>query len=149
MGRTQREYPACSLEGLETASRAELNLWFEEEFGRTPAPRSSLEFLRQNLAWALQARALGKQPRKSKKKLIGALQRALGGSKQHKHLYGPGTRLVREWQGNVYEVTILDAGYAWEGRIYPNLTRIATEITGTKWSGPRFFGLMGGGNGNP
>ena len=48
---------------------------------------------------------------------------------------------MREWQGKVYEVTILDQGYAWEGRVYPNLTRIATEITGTKWSGPRFFGL--------
>ncbi len=147
MGRKRREYPACSIEGLETASRADLNTWFEEEFGHAPAQRSSLEFLRQNLAWTQQARSMGKQSPKLRRQLINKLERALGGSKQHQHLHGPGTRLVREWQGKVYEVTILDKGYAWEGRVYPNLTRIATEITGTKWSGPRFFGLTGSSNG--
>lgn len=90
---------------------------------------------------------MGKQSPKLRRQLINKLERALGGSKQHQHLHGPGTRLVREWQGKVYEVTILDKGYAWEGRVYPNLTRIATEITGTKWSGPRFFGLTGSSNG--
>lgn len=143
MARRKRHSPACSLETLKEASRTELNTLFEEEFGRVPASRASLEFLRQNLAWTTQARALGQEPRKRRQQLIKRLNQALAGGKQHQHLNSPGTRLVREWQGNVYEVTVLDRGYAWEGRIYPNLSRIANEITGTRWSGPRFFGLKG------
>ena len=98
--------------------------------------------MRQNLAWAKQASDLGQEPGKQRQQIIRRLEQVLSGRRQHQHLYRAGTRLVREWQGKVYEVTILDKGYAWEGRVYPNLTRIATEITGTKWSGPRFFGLQ-------
>lgn len=141
MGRKRRNTPDCSLEDLETATRADLNTLFQVTFGREPAPRASLEFLRQNLAWAKQATELGQEPGKRRQQLIRGLQQAMAGSQQHQHLYRAGTRLVREWHGKVYEVTVLDKGYAWEGRVYPNLTRIATEITGTKWSGPRFFGL--------
>ena len=53
----------------------------------------------------------------------------------------PGTRLVREWHGRIYEVTVTEDGYVWEGRHYKTLTPISQEITGTAWSGPRFFGL--------
>lgn len=52
-----------------------------------------------------------------------------------------GTRLVREWHGKVYSVTVLDQGYLFEDRLYGSLTPIAREITGAAWSGPRFFGL--------
>jgi len=48
---------------------------------------------------------------------------------------------VREWQGVAHEVTVVDDGYAWQGRVYRSLSPIASAITGTKWSGPRFFGL--------
>ena len=60
---------------------------------------------------------------------------------KHKTLYQTGTRLVREWQGQNYEITIMDKDYHWQGKQYKSLTAIAYEITGTKWSGPRFFGL--------
>ena len=43
----------------------------------------------------------------------------------------------------MYEVTILPKGYLWQGRTYRSLSRIAEEITGTRWSGPRFFGTKG------
>jgi hypothetical protein len=132
---------------LQDASRADLNARFEEEFGRVPASRASLEFLRQNLSWAAQSRAVGQEPGKRRQQLIRQLNQVLTGGRQHQHLYRAGTRFVREWQGQVYEVTVLDQGYVWEGRVYPNLTRIATEITGTKWSGPRFFGLNGSSDG--
>lgn len=52
----------------------------------------------------------------------------------------PGTRLLREWGGALHEVTVTDKGYEYRGLIYNSLTAIATEITGTRWSGPRFFG---------
>lgn len=53
----------------------------------------------------------------------------------------PGTKLVREWHGAVYQVLVLDEGFQFEDRSYRSLTPIAREITGAAWSGPRFFGL--------
>jgi hypothetical protein len=53
----------------------------------------------------------------------------------------PGTRLVREWHGEVHQVIVLDNGFDFRGNRYPSLSRIAHEITGTRWSGPLFFGL--------
>jgi hypothetical protein len=53
----------------------------------------------------------------------------------------PGTRLVREWQGQTYEVLVLDDGFSWQGTQHRSLSAIARKITGTAWSGPLFFGL--------
>lgn len=52
-----------------------------------------------------------------------------------------GSRLVREWNGRTHVVDVSEAGYVWQGRTYRSLSAIAREITGTHWSGPRFFGL--------
>ena len=52
----------------------------------------------------------------------------------------PGTRLLREWGGELHEVTVTDRGYAYRGIVYTSLTAVAIRITGTRWSGPRFFG---------
>jgi len=53
----------------------------------------------------------------------------------------PGAHLVREWHGNTYRVLVLEDGFEYGGHQYPTLSKIAREITGTHWSGPRFFGL--------
>ena len=53
----------------------------------------------------------------------------------------PGTRLVRDWHGETHTVTVRDRGYEWRGQTYRSLSLVAREITGTNWSGPRFFGL--------
>ena len=53
----------------------------------------------------------------------------------------PGTRLVRQWQGRTHIVTTTDDGYEYEGTRYASLSVIARTITGTRWSGPAFFGL--------
>ena len=52
-----------------------------------------------------------------------------------------GTRLIREWQGEEYVVTVTTDGYEWQGRPYQSLSAIARAITGTRWNGPVFFGL--------
>ena len=52
-----------------------------------------------------------------------------------------GAVLTREWSGQHHRVMVLDGGFAWEGRTYRSLSEIAKAITGTKWNGPRFFGL--------
>lgn len=55
----------------------------------------------------------------------------------------PGVRLVREWNGVTHTVTVTDDGFEWQGHRYGSLSEIAREITGARWSGPRFFGLNG------
>lgn len=60
---------------------------------------------------------------------------------QRKRELSSGTVLAREWNGHQHHVIVLDGGFSWEGRVYKSLSEIAKAITGTKWNGPRFFGL--------
>jgi hypothetical protein len=53
----------------------------------------------------------------------------------------PGARLMREWRGETHDVRVLEEGFEWRGARWRSLSAIAREITGTQWSGPRFFGL--------
>jgi hypothetical protein len=53
----------------------------------------------------------------------------------------PGTVLGREWNGQMHRVTVMADGFAWKGKIYPSLSRVAFVITGTRWNGPKFFGM--------
>jgi hypothetical protein len=53
----------------------------------------------------------------------------------------PGTVLTREWNGHNHRIMALAEGFAWEGRTYDSLSKIAYAITGTRWNGPRFFGM--------
>ena len=55
----------------------------------------------------------------------------------------PGTRLIREWEGKTYQVTVGETSFEYDGVQYTSLSAIASLITGTHWSGPRFFGLRG------
>ena len=53
----------------------------------------------------------------------------------------PGARLVRAWGGETHEVLVVENGFVWRGKTWASLSVIAREMTGTRWSGPRFFGL--------
>lgn len=53
----------------------------------------------------------------------------------------PGARLLRDWNGRTHVIDVIEGGYVFEARLYASLSAIAREITGTHWSGPRFFGL--------
>lgn len=53
----------------------------------------------------------------------------------------PGTTLTREWDGHLQQVMVLPDGFSWKGKTYPSLSKVASAITGTRWNGPRFFGL--------
>jgi hypothetical protein len=123
-----------ALAELARLSRADLCERWQVEFGHPPPPRVHRSLLAGALAWQLQIRAhSGWTPAKIRK----MLDQASGG----KLITQPGTRLVREWQGRHYQVTVLASGFDYDGRIYNSLTAIAREITGISWSGPRFFGL--------
>ena len=60
----------------------------------------------------------------------------------------PGTRLLRQWQRQTHTVTALEDGFEYKGNRYDSLTQIARLITGTRWSGPLFFGLKRNHNGS-
>jgi hypothetical protein len=60
---------------------------------------------------------------------------------QRQREVSPGTILVREWNGQAHRVMVVEQGFAWQGATYDSLSKIAQAITGTKWNGPRFFGL--------
>ena len=49
--------------------------------------------------------------------------------------------LGREWNGQMQRVAVLADGFAWNGKTYPSLSKVAFAITGTRWNGPKFFGL--------
>jgi hypothetical protein len=53
----------------------------------------------------------------------------------------PGTLLVRDWEGTSHRVMVMEEGFAWNGTTHPSLSKVARAITGTRWNGPRFFGL--------
>jgi hypothetical protein len=53
----------------------------------------------------------------------------------------PGTVLVREWDRRSHRVMVMSDGFAWNGQTYDSLSKVAFAITGTKWNGPRFFGM--------
>ena len=123
---------------IKISTVSELREAFESIFNVPLQQRVSADFIKGNLAWVIQVRREKKDPITLREKLIKA---ASCFSSKQKASYKPGTGLIREWQGQTYEVTVMDKGYHWQGRQYRSLTAIAHEITGTKWSGPRFFGL--------
>lgn len=127
-----------TLKSLETRTTDELRDLYESIISEAPPHRASKGFLMGNLAWSIQAEKLKLNPTKTRKELTKKSSKSTG---EPQNKYRPGTRLIREWHGRVYEVTILENGFMWDGRTYRSLTRIATDITGTRRSGPLFFGL--------
>ena len=121
---------------LDALSSAELRLRWSALTG-TPVPRVSPALLRMALAWELQARTHGGLARETTRTLD---QLARGMTKTQPQ--SAGMRLVREWQGRVHVVTVdEDQVIRWEERSYGSLSEVARAITGTRWSGPAFFGL--------
>ena len=97
------------------------------------------------IAYRLQAEGLGDLDRYTQRFLdkvaAGTEDNKLSAPGRRRHALQPGTVLVREWDGKSQSVTVLDEGFAWNGTTYRSLTEAAFAITGTRWSGPRFFGL--------
>jgi hypothetical protein len=127
------------LEAMDAYTPPELRALYEEIFRIRPGPRAGADFMRNNIAWAAQSIRDNRDPLELRTELTDKATRPSVGSRLG---HRPGTCLIREWQGQTYEVTVLDTGYLWQGEKYRSLSRIAREITGAHWSGPRFFGLQ-------
>lgn len=131
---------SLNLDGLRARSRTDT--------GRRAPEHLPKHLLLRILAYRLQAAALGDLD-KATLKFLEELQAEKQGT-------GPvplppsaaphtraGTVLVREWNGVDHRVTAIEDGYAWNGKTLRSLSEVAFAITGTRWSGPRFFGLKG------
>jgi hypothetical protein len=118
-------------------------LW-QEHYG-CDAPRfMSPELLRRALAHRIQEKEQGGLPTAVRARLLaaGASPGRSAGRSRIDRATKPGTRFIREWNGRTHEViAVADGRFTYAGRPYRSLSAIAREITGTRWSGPAFFGL--------
>jgi hypothetical protein len=96
--------------------------------------------MRLALAYRLQERKLGGLAASTAREL-----RARAGRAKPKVGLKLGTRLVRSWNGKTIDVLVVPGGFLHNGQTYRSLSHVAREVTGTPWSGPRFFGLKAGG----
>ena len=110
--------------------------------GKAALKKVSAALLLRMLAYRLQANAFGDLPRGS----LRLLERIAAGDAVPlpNRPEQSGTVLVREWNGTRHHVMVVQDGFAWSGGTYRSLSEVARAITGTKWNGPRFFGLRDG-----
>ncbi len=143
--RSRREIELdAKLAHLQTLPRTELIPYWLEAYGRQPLKGLSRRLLLNAAAYHLQAQVYGGLKESTKKKLRQIkvnYDRKKTDEKGGKTPPRVGTRLIREWHGKTHIVDVIDGGYLYDFATYGSLSEIAREITGTRWSGPRFFGL--------
>ena len=134
---------AESLAALLTMSPAQLRAEWRKVYRASP-PRLTPDLLLRGIAYRLQERANGSLPKSLARQLDCEAKRVLladaPASKPELHLK-LGTRLVRSWNGTTYSVLVTDNGFVMGNRNFTSLSHVAAAITGTHWSGPRFFGV--------
>jgi hypothetical protein len=127
-----------------------LRVRWQNAFGK-PAPEHLTRYLLfRIIAYRLQADRFGDLDAKTLKVLkqaagqegpASAVSKTLARLDQRRFAPSPGTVLVREWDRKPHRVMVMPDGFAWNGETFASLSEIAFAITGTKWNGPRFFGL--------
>ena len=140
----RKEQLHTELANIQGESLEALRAQWTKLFKLEPGPWISRDVLIRGLAWKLQEAMFGGLSKAAARRMAqlgtelidhGAIKPA------QTNAFKPGTRLVREWQGRVHEVVITEGGFIWSGNTYGSLSQVARLITGTRWSGPRFFGL--------
>jgi hypothetical protein len=154
MGKQSSASLASSVEDriarLRDLDLAALRTCWHNEFGRTAPKHLSRYLLFRVLAYKLQADQLGDLDADTLKILERAddrrggtagVAKGLATLDQRRFAPPPGTVLVREWDRKSHRVMVMPDGFAWNGKNFDSLSQVAFAITGTKWNGPRFFGL--------
>ncbi len=144
-----RSHPAsgdlsAKIAALSTLDAASLRAEWRQLYRSQPPKRAGRDLLARAIAYKLQERTLGGLSAATKRKLreiAEQLETGEGTAFDPGIALKPGAKLVREWGGDTYVVVALEDGFEFDGRRYRSLTKIAHEITGAHWSGPRFFGL--------
>lgn len=130
-------------------TKKELTELYEKKFGKAPFLHLSRSFLTKYLIYKEQAGKYGDLTATSQKQLNKLVQvyqlnkkiRDKDIKNTQKFSIQAGTKLVREFRGEHYEVIVLDKGYQYNGEIYKSLSAIANKITGTRWNSKIFFGV--------
>jgi hypothetical protein len=139
----------AELDRLPTTPIAELRKRYSGLF-RTDPPRAfGPDLLRRTIAHRIQEKAYGGLPR-STQRLLDQMIKTYAAQPNGKIVLPrrikPGSELVRTWKGKSYRVMVMAKGFALGGKTFASLSEIASEITGTRWNGPRFFGLRSASN---
>jgi Protein of unknown function (DUF2924) len=129
---------------------ADLRKRYRELF-RTEAPKAfGPDLLRRSIAHRIQERIYGGLPKTTQRlldQLVKAAAAKPNGRLELPRRIKPGSELVRTWNGRTYRVMVMADGFAHDGKTFSSLSEIASDITGTNWNGPRFFGLRSSSNG--
>jgi hypothetical protein len=135
---------AAELVRLEALRNFELRGVWRRLHHMQPPKSLSRELLLRGITYKIQERAFGGLSKSILRKLIGTEPEASSIENRRaapRTTVEPGTRLVREWNGNTHTVLVHADGVEWRGQRYRSLSVVAREITGAHWSGPLFFGL--------
>lgn len=130
--------PECSIHALRLRWRA--------LFCSEPPSAFGPDLLRRSIAQKLQENAYGGLDRRTARllnQLIAQYAKTPGKIALPRRIK-PGATLVRDWKGTSHRVTVAETGFVYQDRPYENLSEIARLITGSRWNGPRFFGLRAG-----
>lgn len=144
-GEKRRDAVIGELSSIVGLSRGDLIERWMATHSRSPPKGISRRLLEYSVSYAVQAKAFGGLKPMVRRKLERAA--SLGKAYQRsqkpitKKMMSPGARLIRDWHGRTYTVDVVEGGFRYGGRDYNSLSQVAREITGTRWSGPRFFGL--------
>ena len=126
---------------FEHLGRSALKAAWEDAFGSPPPAYLSLRFMRRALSHDAQCKTNGGLSAAQRRQLKAIAKGKVGATVPSGPLK-PGAHLVRDWNGRSYQVEVIEGGFRFDGKTYRSLTAIATRITGAKWSGPRFFGVL-------
>jgi hypothetical protein len=133
------------LRGLDVG---ELRARWHTVFRRRAPPHLPRHLLFRLLAYRLQADQLGDLNADIRRVLdrVGSgssegIDRLVADLNRSRAELRPGTLLTREWDGHLQQVMVLADGFTWNGKTYRSLSKVAFAITGSRWNGPRFFGL--------
>jgi hypothetical protein len=134
----EREIEALNGQGVDALRQ----LWILRLPG-TPPKIQSADILRRLIAWKIQVEAFGDLDHETKARIRQLMRAADKGEEAPppSPALKAGTILVRVWQGEEHRVLVIDQGFEHQGKRYRSLSDVARTIAGTRWSGPRFFGL--------
>lgn len=134
----------AALASLAVMNAADLRREWVRVYRFHPPKKLSRDLLKLGVAWKLQERALGGLSAVTKRQIAELAQTMATKedlAKPRAVTLRPGARLIREWNGEIHEILVVEGGFVWRGKTWCSLSAIAREMTGTKWSGPRFFGV--------
>jgi hypothetical protein len=130
------------LSSLSLLNKAALLRTWRELSSNDPPADIRKELMVQLLAYRIQEQEFGPLSHESRRRLIEIASTTGEGRLASRRVkIKPGTRLVREWKHQIHVVNVEEGHYEYKGILYASLSEVARLITGTRWSGPRFFGL--------